>query len=191
MPNGLRKNRIKQRLATGHVATVVTGIIQLNHREPGRKAPAPLQMPIPVFDRHGLLPPGVHDCSLAEIAEKLGTGSHRQRLVHLFHEFIVTEIRPDFDEPLYVDGSFVTGTELPNDVDVVLDLRHATESKQVKGLRFMKEQPRFSKHYDVHFWVNILHNNDFTAFFQYVGPKVVHKGLKATDMKGILRIVDD
>ena len=29
---------------------------------------------------------------------------------------------------------------------------------------------------------------NFTAFFQYVGPKAVHKGLKPTYMKGILRI---
>ena len=100
----------------------------------------------------------------------------------------MTELRPNFNEPLYVDGSFVTDKEFPGDVDVVLDLRQTTELQQLKGLRLMKEQPRLLKHYDVHFWVNIIHNNNFTAFFQYVGPKAVHKGLKATDMKGILRI---
>ena len=42
--------------------------------------------------------------------------------------------------------------------------------------------------YQIDFWVNLPGGEDFTSFFQSVGPKFVHKGLKPTHMKGILRI---
>ncbi len=77
-------------------------------------------MAIPDFDEHGLLPAGVHECSMADVARQLGWNSHRRSLVNRLHVFIANEIRPDFPDPVDVDGSFVTDKEKPEDVDVVL-----------------------------------------------------------------------
>ena len=45
--------------------------------------------------------------------------------------------------------------------------------------------------YKVDFLVNIAGGNDFVQYFQYVGPKVAHKGLPANAVKGILRVCDE
>lgn len=149
-------------------------------------------MSIPEFNRHGLLPPGVHECSLFEIVERLGRGTHRKQLVRSLSEFLSEELRPKFSEPVCVGGSFVTDKESPNDIDVTLDLRDADEETQGRGFLFMvQNQQLILERYRVHFWVSIPGLSDFTAFFQYAGPKVAHKGLGDKQMKGILRVSDD
>ena len=148
-------------------------------------------MPIPMFDRYGLLPSGVHDCSLGEITQRLGTNGHRRRLVKLLADFLSVELRPLFDEPVYVDGSFVTNKERPGDVDVALDLRLVSEDDAlIRAFPLLQRQREFMEHYSVHFWVSISEKNDFTAFFQYAGPKLVHKGLTDKHTKGILRLIN-
>ena len=148
-------------------------------------------MPIPAFDRYGLLPPGVHDCSLTEIASRFGTNRHRQRLISLFSDFHAAELRPQFEEPVYVDGSFVTDKEIPNDVDVTLDLsRTSEESTRVRGVLLMLRQRHLMERYSVHFWVSLSGYNDFTAFFKYAGPELAYRGLTNKHKKGILRLYD-
>ena len=44
--------------------------------------------------------------------------------------------------------------------------------------------------YSVHFWLSVPEINDFTAFFQYAGPKLAHKGLTDKHTKGILRLTN-
>lgn len=148
-------------------------------------------MPIPEFDQRGMLPVGVYDCSLSEMAARFGWNTHRQRLVRSFGNFLAREIRSgEFLEPLYVNGSFVTDKDEPEDVDVVLDLRAASDDRKWRGLDLMqKERNRFREQYDVDFWVNLPGPNNFANFFQYVGVKSAKfKGLAHTDRKGILRI---
>ena len=146
-------------------------------------------MGIPHFNEHGFLPPGEHACSLVEIDARFGIGDNRRRLFQLLQMFVSKERRPRFVEPIYVDGSFVTDKKSPNDVDVTLDLRNVSEARQTCGLLFVaRNQNRICDCYSVHFWVSIAGGHDFTRFFQYVGPKVAHKGLSVGDMKGILRV---
>ena len=147
-------------------------------------------MAIPDFDEYGLLPAGAHDCSAQEIANKFGWNPHRQTLVRRFCDFLAHEIRPAFSEPVYVNGSFVTDKEAPEDVDVVLDLRQAAETRQLSGIKFMaRERERLHTQYGVDFWVNLSGTNDFTDFFRYLGTKTArYKGLDARHRKGILRI---
>ena len=89
-------------------------------------------MPIPSLDRHGLLPPGVHNCTLTEIGQAFGKNIHRQKLFQYFKKCLRSEIRPAFDDPIYVNGSFVTDKDQPDDVDVALDLRDAPDEKNGK-----------------------------------------------------------
>ena len=98
------------------------------------------------------------------------------------------EIRPVFVHPIFVDGSFVTDKDEPEDVDIVLDLKEASDEQKFRGLMFMKEkQSPFYRTYNVHFLVNVDTPGfpDLSAFFQYIGIK----SLDPRHLKGILRVV--
>ena len=149
-------------------------------------------MSIPKFDKHGLLPRGIHDCTLMEIGNFLVGNSHRQNLFKNLTNCICNEIRPLFDEPIYINGSFVTDKEDPDDIDIALDLRDASDGRKWKGLEFMiNHQFRLLNEYRIHFLINLPSiENDFSAFFQYIGVKTARfKGLNPKHLKGILRIV--
>jgi hypothetical protein len=83
-------------------------------------------MPIPAFNEQGLLPDGIHDCSLEEAAARFGSfqGSDRRpalwnRLKHFIREAQSSGV-VDF---LLLDGSFVTAKPDPNDIDLVVIVR--------------------------------------------------------------------
>src|SRR5436309_1490284 len=86
-------------------------------------------MPIPAFEQHGFLPAGVHDCTLGEIKAVFGTfqGSERRpRLFANLEAFIAEAAASGIVRSVIVDGSFVTATKRPNDIDliVVVDAGH-------------------------------------------------------------------
>ena len=147
-------------------------------------------MPIPDLDEHGLLPAGIHDCSLEEMNAKFAWNDHRERLMGSFVRFLKSEICNVFDCPVCADGSFVTDKERPNDIDVVLELLEAEDAQKWQGFMLMVEhQDRIRHEYGVDFWAKVSHGNDFSAFFQYAGLKTAKfKGLDPTHPKGILRI---
>ena len=107
-----------------------------------------------------------------------------------FQVFLDAELKPQFPYPIYVDGSFVTDKELPDDTDVVLDLANATDEHKWHALMFMQShQQRIMDVYRVHFWINLPGVNDFGAYFQYVGVKTANaKGLNPLHLKGILKV---
>src|SRR5437588_9483697 len=75
---------------------------------------------LPPFDDIGHLPPGIHKCSVAELAERFGTGSdEREAEIDELRKFIETAWAAGVRRVL-VNGSFVTGKLAPNDVDVVI-----------------------------------------------------------------------
>ena len=115
----------------------------------------------------------------------------RKELFQYFLDCLRVEIRPVFDDPIYINGSFVTDKEIPYDIDVVLDLRNTTDGRMLQGLVFMtRHQTRFLDEYRVHFWINLPGFEDFSTFFQYVGTKTARfKSLNPRHLKGILRIV--
>lgn len=80
-------------------------------------------MAIPDFARHGLLPHGVHDCTMAEIAARFGSfqgNEQRARLLAKLTEFLAEVRIAGIVREVLVDGSFVTATSAPNDVDLIL-----------------------------------------------------------------------
>jgi hypothetical protein len=148
-------------------------------------------MPIPDFEPHGLLPQGIHECTVNEIETRLTWNLHRVELFLKFKECLANEIQPRFSNPLFFDGSYVTDKDLPGDIDVVLDLRQSPREHQLDGLIFWQEsQATLMDQYKVHFWLNLANNNDFCAFFQYAGVKTAKlNGLSPTHLKGILRLI--
>ena len=147
-------------------------------------------MSIPALDDHGLLPAGIHDCSVEEMQASFGWNERRRELIGGFSSFLANEMCGVFDYPVYADGSFVTDKKCPNDIDVVLELGRASDAESWQGLMFMQEhQQRIMGEYGVDFWINFRGANNFVAFFQYVGHKTAKfKGLESSHPKGILRI---
>jgi len=83
-------------------------------------------MAIPAFDEHGNLPPGIHEATWDEIANRFGGTAERRRLL--------SALRAALDllamcgcRRTWIDGSFITDVEAvegrsPHDVDVCWDL---------------------------------------------------------------------
>jgi hypothetical protein len=78
---------------------------------------------IPPFNEHGWLPDGIHDCTLDEAAARFGTFQNTDRRPLLwtrFAEFIAEAKACGLLETVLMDGSFVTATPAPNDIDIVI-----------------------------------------------------------------------
>lgn len=72
-------------------------------------------MPIPTLEPNGLLPNGIHDCSLEDISAQFTWNDHGAGLFGRFQRFLSMQIKPEFPYPIFFDGSFVTDKELPDD----------------------------------------------------------------------------
>ena len=80
-------------------------------------------MPIPPLDQNGLLPFGVHDCTLEEIKARFGSfrGSDRRPQLFARLEAFLSEAKAArVVVSVLVDGSFVTARLVPNDIDLIL-----------------------------------------------------------------------
>lgn len=83
-------------------------------------------MPIPALTSDGLLPEGVHDCTLRELQERFGefqTTDARCRLFERLARFVQEATASGLVAAVIVDGSFVTAKNCPNDIDLIVILR--------------------------------------------------------------------
>jgi hypothetical protein len=80
-------------------------------------------MPIPALNQEGLLPAGIHDCTLDELKAGFGRfqgNDQRPRLFGRLEAFIVEARAVGLVRSVIVDGSFVTSKTGPNDIDLIL-----------------------------------------------------------------------
>ena len=75
---------------------------------------------IPPFNEHGYLPPGIHPATLDEIEARFGHESELRRVQMQSLRWLVDIARRIGVLRLIVNGSFVTDSYEPNDVDCVL-----------------------------------------------------------------------
>lgn len=146
---------------------------------------------IPARDEHGLLPPGVHDCTLEEVEAAFGFTERRRDLLMHLRRFIVKELTAmGLRCPAFIDGSFVRGKDQPDDIDLVLDL----SSMNADGLRLAMHlrwaHDRVKEEYHVDLWSRHPEiPNDLSVFFQYLGDKgAAELRLEPKHPKGILRV---
>lgn len=76
---------------------------------------------IPQFTGEGLLPPGVHQTNPGELKEKMGWSRKRRELIEGLEEALALMAACGVVRA-YLDGSFVTDKDRPNDVDGCYDL---------------------------------------------------------------------
>lgn len=76
---------------------------------------------IPDFTARGLLPKGVHPATLEEIRERFGDNEKREQLLTGLVEALRL-LRAAGCRRVYINGSFVTSKEQPNDIDACWDI---------------------------------------------------------------------
>jgi hypothetical protein len=76
---------------------------------------------IPPFDSTGNLPPGVYWATWPELVDRFGETPYRQRLLAGL-KAALDALRAAGCQTVYIDGSFVTAKEVPNDFDGCWDI---------------------------------------------------------------------
>lgn len=80
-------------------------------------------MAIPTFNEDGWLPEGVYECTLEEAASRFGRFQQSDRRPQLWARFVafVREAQAcGLIDALVVDGSFISATPVPNDIDLIV-----------------------------------------------------------------------
>lgn len=76
---------------------------------------------IPELTAFGLLPQGVHSATLEEVRERFGGNDRREQLLSGLVEALRL-LRAAGCRRVYINGSFVTAKERPNDIDALWDI---------------------------------------------------------------------
>jgi hypothetical protein len=98
-----------------------------------------LVLMIPPFDKHGNLPPGIHDATLKEIERRFASGPHRKRLFEGLR-CLLENLKSAGCATLYLDGSFITEKELPEDYDCTWDPSGVTAALDKDILKSLEER---------------------------------------------------
>ena len=99
---------------------------------------------IPDFNEHGYLPAGIHRATLEEVAQRFGHQSEPRRVQMESLRWLCDLARQAGLRRLIINGSFVTDTYEPNDVDCVLLIEPAprknveAEEEMLRGLPFLE-----------------------------------------------------
>lgn len=153
-------------------------------------------MPLPALIEGGVLPPGIHDCTLLEVREMFGDSPGRGRLLTRFEAFL-ERLSETIALPvsIYLDGSFVTDWEGCNDIDTVIEAREFEGEKA--SILTMLTAPQVRSEFIEDFSVKIhivvpgLFARDYRTWFQHVKTEDSWRfGLEPSRLKkGIIRLV--
>jgi hypothetical protein len=133
-------------------------------------------MPVPAFNEHGFLPPGVHDCTMDEIRVRFGSFQGTDRRAQLFAKLMTVHSEAKVAgivRAIIVDGSFVTAKPDPNDIDLVIVV--ASDHDLAADLGPAAYNIISKKHVQRRFGFDMvavregtLEYDDATTFFQHV-----------------------
>jgi len=145
-------------------------------------------MKLPSFNKNGILPRGVYECQFSEAKNLLVRNEKRKSLWDKFEQFL-NWIRPmNFFEYVYIDGSYITDKEEPNDIDIVLEINNSFSSEISSVDRKVFDHNYVLNNFSLDAYISPSKNN-FSEFFQYVGVKEgLSRGLNPKDKKGILKV---
>jgi hypothetical protein len=75
---------------------------------------------LPAFDEFGNLPPGIHRATIEDVVQRFGAGSPERDVEGQELLQFIEWARRAGVRRLVVNGSFVTATPAPNDVDLII-----------------------------------------------------------------------
>jgi hypothetical protein len=149
-------------------------------------------MPIPNLDPHGLLPVGVHECSMDEVEQAFCWNEQRMQLFQSLKDFFAQKWLPlGITASFWVNGSFTRRKDTPEDIDIVADVSHVPISEMMPVVQLQYFNTINKAIYHVDFWFKhpTLLPYDLAVFFQYTGIKAgADLGLDAKHLKGILKV---
>ena len=150
-------------------------------------------MPIPAFDRFGLLPDGIHECTLKEVEVDLAWNDERRRLTALLQEFIAVELTPRFTTvpPVVLDGSYVSQKASPSNINLVLELSDLPDTDQWEGQMLFQRTADLFRLYQIEMLPGLKGlKQDFVDLLQNLRPQTaLEKGLYHGHRKGVLRLM--
>jgi len=150
-------------------------------------------MPIPTFDRFGLLPGGIHECTIEEVEVNLAWNDERRRLTALLQEFIAVELTPRFTvvPPVVLDGSYVSQKASPSNINLVLELSHLSDEEQWEGQVLFQRTAELFRLYQIEMLPGLKSlKQDFVDLLQTLRPQTAfEKGLHHGHRKGVLRLM--
>ena len=149
-------------------------------------------MPIPGFNRYGLLPDGVYGCTISEVEEALAWNEQRRRLTESLQDFIKDELLDRFTAvpPLVLDGSYVTSEEHPEDINLVIELQGLPSDLQWEGQMLYVRHAELFDTYRIDMRPSLERiEQDFVAYFRSCDPrKALERELDCKIKKGLLRL---
>jgi hypothetical protein len=152
-------------------------------------------MALPALIQGGVLPPGIHDCSLREVHSLFGKNPERSRLLERFEAFL-ERLAETTSVPvsIYLDGSFVTDWESCCDIDVIIEARDF-QGGNINEIRLLSDpqvRREFIEDFRVvlHIVVPGLFSRDYRSWFQNVKTEDSWRfGMEPSRLKkGIVRL---
>lgn len=77
---------------------------------------------LPQFNQYGLLPPGIYDSDVAQVKERFCYNDHREAVFSRFETYVQHISVFGVKFACFLDGSFISDKEHPQDIDLVLDI---------------------------------------------------------------------
>jgi hypothetical protein len=142
-------------------------------------------MPIPDLNEQGVLPPGVHECTLEEVGARFGRFAETSQRPDLFARltaYMGELSKAGVANAIIIDGSFVTAVPHPNDIDLIVVLKEgvsqlATQPPHVYNV-ISKRRVSSRNRFDI---VPVRDNtsdlDEAIAFFERVRYSEIKKGL--------------
>lgn len=152
-------------------------------------------MPIPVLQPSGILPPGEHLATLAEVRASFGTSSARRAdLFGKLNAFVADVTALNAFDYVLVDGSFVTDKPAPGDIDAVLKLKTTTPAVIAAicspAGALVIDQHTVKAKYEVHLFIDPPGPSAWSSFFQLMRPaEAISRGLDPATQRGILKVM--
>lgn len=148
-----------------------------------------MQAKLPRLNDLGLLPAGVHSCSLAQLRSVFGYNARREYLLERLDQCIRLMKSHGLQGILHIDGSFVTDKDHPGDIEVTLDVTRQPVNMQDKALVFYMRQHTTLDKIGVHWFPTLPDNQNFIDYFQYAGEKTAaRKRCDPKEPKGIIKL---
>lgn len=137
---------------------------------------------------NGLLPPGVHEATWAEVETVFGTNPHRKALLQGLLAAL-QNLRAAGCARAHLDGSFVTDKEIPGDFDGCWDGEGVDPDRlDPVLLDFRAPRLRQKAKYGGELFVNVPEGSTgkpFVEFFQIDKESGAPKGIIALDLGGL------
>jgi hypothetical protein len=147
-------------------------------------------VPIPELTPDGLLPDGLHECTVDEIAAHFGRfqgSDQRPRLTQQLRDYLAELRSAGVGKYLFVNGSFVTDKPRPSDVDMLLVLRDDVDlTRPVPPFQYNARSRKYiRKYYDFDFFVGFEDDDSSREMMKLFRDVKYRPG----EVKGYLKVV--